>query len=283
MHRSIEGFFMVVALSGREELVKAWRDGPIARISLNRPEKRNAKNLALINQLHDAVAGADADPEVRVIVISGEGPSFSSGHDVSQVDHDPEVLALYNTPEARLHTERSMYLEKSLAIRNTRKPTIAQVHGHCIAAGMMTAAMCDLVVASDDAKFGMPVLARYAAVGEILFEVWEIGARRAKEFLFTGEIIDAQRAMELGFVNRVVPRADLDREVRDLALKIASQPPVCLELTKASINRTLDMMGQRNAYEYHFMAHVFSHFTEEAETERARRKSGGPKKPAKLA
>lgn len=102
-----------------------------------------------------------------------------------------------------------------------------------------------------------------------------MGARRAKEFLFTGDIVDAKRAMELGFVNRVVPRAELDEAVRKLALQIAAQPPVSLELTKASINRALDIMGQRDAWEYHFMLHVFSHFTEEAETARTRRKAAG--------
>ena len=272
------------AAAGQDEpLVKSWRDGPIGRISLNRPGKHNAKNLAMIEALHEAVMAAEADADVRVIVISGEGPSFSSGHDVTEIDHNPAIGAMYDTPEARLATERRMYLDKSLAIRNAAKPTSAQVHGHCIAAGMMTAVRCDLIVASDDARFGMPVLARYAAVGEILFEVWEIGARRAKEFLFTGEIISAERAMELGFVNRVVPRAELEEEVRALALKIANQPPVSLQLTKASINRTLDMMGQRNAFEYHFMAHVFSHFTQEAEDERKRRKQSQTKKPKKLA
>ena len=264
-------------------LVTTKRDGPIAYVGLNRPHKHNAKNLALIDQLHDAVTGADEDPDVRIIVLYGEGKSFSSGHDVSEVDFDPSIGAMYATPEARLATERRMYFDKCMAIRNTRKPTIAQVHGYCLAAGMMSAAMCDLVVASEDATFGMPVLSRVCAVGEILFEVWDMGARRAKEFLFTGDTVDARRAMELGFVNRVVPRDRLEEEVRTLALRIGAQPPVSLELTKASINRTLDIMGQRDAWEYHFMAHVFSHFTHEAVTERVRRKSAGSTKAARRA
>jgi enoyl-CoA hydratase len=263
------------------EFVKTWRDGPIARISLNRPEKHNAKNLEMIQQLHDAMMAADEDPDVRIIVLSGEGPSFSSGHDVSDIDFVPEVAAMYATPERRLETERKMYFDKCLAIRNTRKVTIAQVHGYCLAAGMMGAAMCDLIVASEDAKFGMPVLSRFCAVGEMLFEPWDMGARRAKEFLFTGDVVDARRAEQLGFVNRVVPRDQLDEETKKLALKIAAQPPVSLELTKASINRTLDIMGQREAFEYHFMAHVFSHFTQEAEIERARRKEAGSTRDAR--
>lgn len=257
------------------EFVKTWRDGPIARISLNRPDKHNAKNLAMIQQLHDAMMEADANPDVRIIVLSGEGPSFSSGHDVGEIDFVPEVAARYATPNRRLALEREMYFDKCLAIRNTKKPTIAQVHGYCLAAGMMGVAMCDLIVASEDAKFGMPVLSRFCAVGEMLFEPWDMGARRAKEFLFTGDVVDARRAEQLGFVNRVVPRDKLEEEVRNLALKIAAQPPVSLELTKASINRTLDIMGQREAFEYHFIAHVFSHFTEEAEGERQRRREAG--------
>lgn len=254
-----------------DELVKTWHDGAIAHVSLNRPEKHNAKNLALIDQLHHAVQAADADDRIRVIVISGQGPSFSSGHDTKEVDSSPEVAALYATPEVRLATEREHYFDKSLAIRNTRKPTIAQVHGHCLAAGLMTVAMCDLVVASEDAVFGMPVLRRAAAAGELLFEPWEIGARRAKEFLFTGDTIDARTAERWGFVNRVVAREQLEEEVKLLAEKMIAQPQVSLELTKASINKTTDIMGQRAAWEDHFMQHVFSHFTDEAREKRRER------------
>lgn len=261
-----------------DNLVLTWTDGPIARISLNRPEKHNAKSLALIEALHSAVQEADADDNVRVIVLSGEGPSFSSGHDVTEVDFNPEVAKLYDTPEARLDTERRMYFQYSLDMRNTKKPTIAQVHGHCLAAGMMTIAMCDLVVASEEAQFGMPVLRRAAAVGEILFEPWEIGARRAKEFLFTGDPIDAQTALAWGFINRVVPRDQLDAAVRKLALRVADKPPRALALTKASINRTLDNMGQATSWEQHFMTHVFSHFTSEAISARGDRKEMGDAK-----
>ena len=256
-----------------DELVKAWTEGQVSHVSLNRPEKHNAKNLALSDQLHVAVQAADADDATRVIVISGQGPSFSSGHDVKEVDSSPEVAALYATPEARLATEREHYFDKSLAIRNTRKPTIAQVHGHCLAAGLMTVAMCDLVVASDDARFGMPVLARAAAAGEILFEPWEIGARRAKELLFTGDTIDAETAERWGLVNRVVPRERLEDEVAALAERIIAQPPVSVELTKQSINRSLEAMGQLTAWEDHFIRHVFSHFTEEAWDHRRQRQA----------
>lgn len=249
-------------------LVKSWVDGCVSHVSLNRPEKHNAKNLALIDALHRAVQEADADPSTRVIVISGEGPSFSSGHDVKEVDFSPEVAALYANPEIRLATEREHYFEKSLAIRNTRKPTIAQVHGHCLAAGLMTVAMCDIVVAAEDAVFGMPVLSRSAAAGEILFEPWEIGARRARELLFTGDSIDATTAERWGFVNRVVPRDRLESEVKQIAEKICQQPQQAVELTKISINRTLDAMGQKTAWEDHFIRHVFSHFTDEAREHR---------------
>lgn len=266
---------------GQYEFVKTWRDGPIARISLNRPEKHNAKNLQLINELHAAVQAADGDPETRVLVLSGEGKSFCSGHDVSEVDFDPKVAAMYASPETRLELERDMYVNKSLAIRNTRKPTIAQIHGYCLGAGMMTMAMCDLIVAGEDAKFAMPVLSRFAAAGELSFEMWDIGARRAKEFLFLGEPIDARTALNLGFINRVVPNAELEQHVRELALKISNQPPITVELTKASINKSLDIMGQRDAWEQHFITHVFSHFTDEARNERARRVKAGSTKAAR--
>lgn len=247
-----------------DELVLSRRDGPIARVSLNRPAKHNAMNRGMLEQLDAAVSAADADPEARVIVINGNGPSFSSGHDMKESQQDPAIAELRTTTEGRLAFETETYYRYSLNIRNTRKPTIAQVHGNCFAAGLMLVAMCDLAVASDDSKFGVPVLRFGLASGEMAYEVWEVGARRAKEFLFTGDTIDARRAAEWGFVNRVVARGDLENEVTELALKIAAQPPVALSLLKASINHTLDAMGQSNSFWQHFMTHLLSHSTEEA-------------------
>jgi enoyl-CoA hydratase len=256
-------------------LVLVRRDGPLARISLNRPEKHNAMNLAMLEQLDDAVRGADADPDVRVIVISGEGRSFSTGHDMKESEQDPRVAELRASAEGLLAFESHYYYQFSLNVRNTKTPTIAQVHGHCLAAGLALVAMCDLAVASDDARFGVPVVRFGLASGEMGYEVWEIGAKLAKELLFTGDQIDAQTAKEWGFLNRVVPRDKLEETITAMAMKIAAQPPTAVSLLKASINGALDGMGQSNSLRQHFITHLLSHSLGEAKANRAKREAEG--------
>lgn len=238
----------------------------VARIWLNRPETHNAQNTQMIMDLDAAMQHAAADPDVRVVVLAGRGKSFSSGHDLKRTiegNAELELLAQRRTAEGRLEHELSVFYQKCLVIRDLPKPTIAQVHGHCIAAGMMVAAMCDLIIAADNAVFSNPVL-RMGGVGvEILFEPWELGIRKAKELLFTGDTFSADEAYRLGMVNRVVPADQLDAAVDTLAERIARMPPVALRLTKMSLNKTMDMMGQRDAWDYHFMTHQLSHATDE--------------------
>jgi enoyl-CoA hydratase len=258
-----------------EQLVVARRDGPIARLSLNRPGKHNAMNRTMLTQLEAAVSEADKDADVRIIVINGNGPSFSSGHDMKESQEDPQIAEARETTEGRWAFEYETYYRYSLNIRNTRKPTIAQIHGSCFAAGLMLVAMCDLAIASEESRFGVPVLRFGLASGEMAYEVWELGARRAKEFLFTGDTIDAVQATEWGLINRVVSRAELDEKVTELALKIAAQPPFALSMLKASINHTLDAMGQSNSFWQHFLAHHLTHSTDEALGESRRRREEG--------
>jgi len=135
--------------------------------------------------------------------------------------------------------------------------------------------MCDLIVAADDARFSNPVLRMTGAGVELLVEPWEIGARKAKEFLFLGDAIDAREAWRLGMVNRVVPRRRLAAETRAIAARIALLPPVTASLVKESINHTLDLMGKRDAFAYHFMLHQFMHGTDAAQRELADRSRTG--------
>jgi enoyl-CoA hydratase len=135
------------------------------------------------------------------------------------------------------------------------------VQGSCIAAGLMLACMCDLIVAADDAVFQNPVLRMTGAGVELLVEPWELGARKAKEFLLTGDKIDAQEAWRLGLVNKVVPRDQLETAVKEMAEKIALVPPTTAAVVKGSINQMLDLQGQRDAFRYHFMAHHWMHNT----------------------
>jgi enoyl-CoA hydratase len=128
----------------------------------------------------------------------------------------------------------------------------------------MLAAMCDLIVAADDAVFSNPVLRLSGAGVELLVEPWELGIRKAKEFLLTGDTIDAAEAWRLGLVNRVVPRAELTEQARQLADRVALVPPVTAQTVKDSLNHTADLMGKRDALKYHFMAHHWVHNTSTA-------------------
>jgi enoyl-CoA hydratase len=258
-----------------EPLIVIRRDGPIANIVLNRPRKHNAMNRVMLEELDAAVREVDDDPDVRVIVFSGAGLSFSTGHDMRESEYDPVVANYRSSSEGMLEFESKVYYQYSLNIRNTKRPTIAQVHGHCLAAGLMLVGMCDIAIASDDAVFGVPVLRMGIASGEMGHEVWSIGARRAKELLFTGDNIDAATALEWGFLNHVVPRSELESTVAALAGKIAAQPPIALSLVKASINNTMDNMGQSNSMREHFMLHLFSHTVGEARANRKQREEQG--------
>jgi enoyl-CoA hydratase len=238
--------------------------GHVATITMNRPAVANAQDTALIDGIDACLDQADADDEVRVAVLAGAGKHFSAGHDlkalVGQVDAD-HWRQMRETPEGKFRHEQVMYYERCKRIHDFRKPTIAAVQGSCIAAGLMLACMCDLIVAADDALFQNPVLRMTGAGVELLVEPWELGIRKAKEFLWTGDKIDAQEAWRLGLVNRVVPRAELMERTRALAEQIALVPPTTAQVVKDSINHTAQLMGQDDAWKYHFMAHHWMHNT----------------------
>ena len=263
-------------------IVTSERIGAVARITMQRAEVRNAQNTALILALDDAMRAAAADEGVHVVILAGAGPSFSSGHDLKAVVGQAREDAwrkLRRTPEGRYKHERELYVEKCLAIYHLPKPTIAQVQGHCVAAGLMLAAMCDLIVAADDAVFANPVLRMTGAGVELLVEPWELGFRKAKEFLWTGDAIDAREAWRLGLVNRIAPRKRLAAETLTLAERIALVPPVTASLVKESLNQTAALMGKEHAWRYHFMVHQFMHGTKTAtDALRARKKSGSMKR-----
>jgi len=239
-------------------------DGAVCTITMNRPEVANAQNTALIDDLDAAFDRADADDQVRVVILAAAGSNFSSGHDLKELVGDAEIghwRAMRETPEGKFRHEKIMYFDRCLKIYNFRKPTIAAVQGSCIAAGLMLACMCDLIVASDDAVFQNPVLRMTGAGVELLVEPWELGPRKAKEFLLTGDKIDAQEAWRLGLVNRVVARDELAAATREMAERIALVPPATAQVVKESINNTMDLMGKSQSWRYHFMAHHWMHNT----------------------
>ncbi len=232
--------------------------GAVATITLNRPEMANAQDSELIDQLDAAFDRADADDAVRVVILAGAGKHFSSGHDLKALLGQTEMdhwAAMRATPEGKLHHEQVMYFDRCVKIHDFRKPTIAAVQGSCIAAGLMLACMCDLIVAADDAVFSNPVLRMTGAGVELLVEPWELGVRKAKEFLWTGDAIDAREAWRLGMVNRVVARDSLLDETRSLAATIARIEPVTAQRVKDSINHAQELMGKKHSWRYHFMVH----------------------------
>ncbi|MGI9601963.1 MAG: enoyl-CoA hydratase [Acidimicrobiales bacterium] len=242
-------------------------DGPVATITLDRPEVANAQNTTLIDELDAAFDQAEVDDDVRVVILAGAGKHWSAGHDLKALvgDTEPDQWRLMrDTPEGKFRHEQTMYVDRCLRIRNFPKPTIASVQGKCIAAGVMLACMCDLIVASDEASFQNPVLRMTGAAVEILVEPWEMPARKAKEFLLCAETFDAAEAERLGMVNKVVPRDELASATREMADKIALVPPATAQVVKRSVNKTLDLMGQRDSWDYHFMSHQWMHNTRTA-------------------
>ncbi|GLZ42869.1 enoyl-CoA hydratase [Actinokineospora sp. NBRC 105648] len=244
--------------------------GGIAVVRMNRPRYRNAQNSAMTYALDDAFYRAAADDEVKVIVLAGAGEHFSAGHDIGTPERDVDTsfdrrAGLWwdhvGKPgaEGRFARESEVYLGMCRRWRELPKPTIAMVQGACVAGGLMLAWCCDLVVAADDAFFADPVVRMGIPGVEYFAHPWVMGPRFAKEFLFTGDRVDAQRAAALGMVNRVVPRADLETETLALAGKIAAMPRLGLALTKRAVNQAEDLMGLRAGMDSVFGLHHTAH------------------------
>jgi len=227
----------------------------IATITLDRPEVYNAQNMALLDELDAAWTLAAEDDEVRVIVLRAEGKHFSSGHDLKDRWPAPAELTL----EWIYKAETRRYLEYTLRWRNTPKPSIAAVQGLCIAGGLMLCWPCDLIVAAEDAKFSDPVVMMGIGGVEYHGHTWELGARKAKEILFTGRPVTAEEAERAGMVNRVVPRDRLDAETRELAGQIAKMPAFGLRQAKRAVNQTLDVQGFYTAIQSVFDIHQTGH------------------------
>ena len=228
----------------------------VRRIWLNRPEVRNAQSIALLDELDDAVVAAGRDAGTNAVILAGRGAHFSAGHDFKERQKALETFTL----ESHHAFESRYYVEYGLRIWDLPKPVVAQVRGACIGGGFMLANMCDLVIASEDAFFADPVVQTMsAAATEILAHPWLMGLRRAKQFLYLGERMDAAEAYRVGLVNRVVAADRLEAETLDVAERIASASPFTMQLMKSSLNTAADMQGFRNAVKAHFHTHVMGH------------------------
>jgi enoyl-CoA hydratase len=227
----------------------------IATLSLNRPEVANAQNMALLDELDAAWTRAAEDDDVAVIVLRAEGKHFSAGHDLKDRWPSPEEITL----EWIYRAENRRYLEYTLRWRNVPKPSIAAVQGRCIAGGLMLCWPCDLIVAAEDALFSDPVVTMGIGGVEYHGHTWELGARKAKEILFTGRPVTADEAERVGMVNKVVPRDRLDAEARALAEQIATMPTFALRQAKRAVNQTLDVQGFYAAIQSVFDIHQTGH------------------------
>jgi enoyl-CoA hydratase len=241
----------------------------VARITLDRPERRNAQDTGLLYALNDAFDRAAHDDEIVVIVLAARGPHFSAGHDLREAD-PLGALTRFGTvgtgggftgPGASgvMAREEEIYLGFCERWRNIPKPTIAEVHGKVISGGLMLAWPCDLIVASDDAEFIDNVVAMGVNAVEFFNHPYEFGFRKAKELLFTSAPMSAAEAERIGMVNRVVPRAELTEATMSLASQIAAQPPFALKLAKQSVNAAQDAAGRPEAIRTAFALHQLAH------------------------
>ncbi|BBT15335.1 enoyl-CoA hydratase [Metapseudomonas otitidis] len=252
-----------------EAVVHYEVQGPLALVTMHRPEYHNAQNSRMTYALDAAFRRACDDDAVKVIVLRGAGKHFSAGHDIGtpgrDIDQSFERTSLWydhvGKPggEFLYAREQEVYLGMCRRWRDMPKPTIAMVQGACVAGGLMLAWVCDLIIASEDAFFSDPVVRMGIPGVEYFAHVHELNPRIAKEFLFLGERMGAERAWQMGMVNKVVPRDVLLDVTLDVARRIAQMPRLGLQLTKQAVNNAEDLMGKRATMDMVFGLHHFAH------------------------
>jgi enoyl-CoA hydratase len=248
-------------------------EGKIARITLDRVSSRNAQNRGLLVELDEAFRQAEQDDQVRVVILAGAGPMFSSGHDLGSKDAvaertpGPDLHPTFSGDGATRKGSESLMLQEwhyffqnTLRWRNLRKITIAQVHGNVYAAGLMLMWACDLIVAADDARFADVVGTRLGMCGvEYFAHPWEFGPRKTKELLLTGDCIEVEEAHSLGMVSKIFPADELPERTLEFARRIAELPTMTALLIKESVNQTVDNMGFHNSLQACFTLHELNH------------------------
>ena len=223
-----------------DEVVRHERRGPAAWITLNRPDKLNAIDRAMVAALHDALGRAEADDEVKVVVLTGAGRAFSAGFDISP-ENETGIEGAIGWRE-----ELARDLDVTMRVWGLPKPTIAAVRGWCLGGACELAMACDMIVATDDARFGEPEI-RFGSGPVTLLMPFVLGQKKTNELLFTGDTVPADEAERLGLVNRVVPVEALEQAVGELVHRIAPTPLPVLRLTKIALIRAWEAMGLRQA------------------------------------
>jgi enoyl-CoA hydratase len=214
----------------------------VRRLTLNRPEKRNALSNELRARVFAALEAADTDPEVRVTILRGAGPCFSAGYDLSGGTAPPYP---FHTAGGAGHWSRHV-VEGCFRVWDLAKPVIAQVHGWCLAGGSELATACDLVYVAEDAQIGYPPV-RMMSPPDNQFHPWLCGLRPAMEMMLTGDAIDGIEAVRVGFANRAFPAADLEAGVLAMAERVAKIPTDVQQMNKRSVHRAMEIMGLRAA------------------------------------
>ena len=253
------------------------REGRLAYVTLNRPERLNAFNAAVWEGLEANFAKANADPEVRVIILRGNGRAFSAGADV-------RARSEFTTPEEEQHARGDVVddainlhrsIDRYLRFFNNPKPIIAQVHGYCLGVASQTAVMCDITVVAEDARIGLPSVPLGGGYISPMWS-WLIGPKRAKEMSYTvGAQIDGKTASDWGWANRAVPADQLESTVKEMATRMSNLPSKFLQLKKSSINRQMDIQGFSVAIRTGAEMDALLHYTDTIDIVRASIRANG--------
>ena len=221
-------------------------NGPVVKITLNRPESYNSLSMELLNELEASLLEAENDDNVHVIVLKGAGRGFCSGYNISPASGTMYGKATVIKDITRLKTT----FKKMHTIWNLRKPVIAQVHGFCLAGGTDLIGQCDIVIAAESSRFGYPGSKRLGAGIMANMYAYNVGPQWAKILCFTGDMIGAKIAEQIGLIAKAIPDEKLEEEVDKLAQRIAAVEPELVTINKIAINRVYELMGAKTMFDF---------------------------------
>ncbi len=255
-----------------QNLIYEKRDA-IGYLTLNRPDRLNALNAALLAEFREALDVVEEDPDIRVIILTGAGRAFSAGFDINREpgESDPQDM---QPDQWRAHLKG--HIDTFMKVWNLGKPVIAAVNGYALAGACELVQVCDIKIASDRAIMGEPEIR--AGVGPpLLITPFSVNLATAKELLLTGDTIDAHEAARIGLVSRVVPHDDLMAECEKVARKICLISEVGVKMSKIAVNRALEGMGFLSAIQHNLelMTHFDTSVTPEQEEFNAIRRESG--------
>jgi enoyl-CoA hydratase len=246
------------------ETIFVEKKGPVARLIMNRPEKHNALRFDDLDALIAALRDAEEDDDIRVIVLKGNGPSFCAGHDYNDALRSYGLEPTGEGGKPRRPSQRSRLLRDRklgmnyMALQNSLKPVIAQVHGHCTGVGMYFVELVDLAIAAHDTQFSHAEqrLGLAGNTWHMNSQILMYGAKKARELMLLGDTFDGQTAERLGLINLSVPAEQLEATVDAWAQKIAKHPRDALVTGKAMHQMALDSLGAASQFTRGFVGHT---------------------------